>query len=330
MEREVRSLKKSVDDIGFIGKNLISINDLTNEQIYKLFELAYMVEPWNRSKLNVLPGCQMATLFFQPSTRTRMSFETAMNRLGGMVITETTPLITSSSAKEETLNDMMEVVSKYANIIVLRHPDENEAMEAVSYSECPVINGAFGHFEHPTQSLLDLYTIWRMYGKIEGLKVCIASPDLIHARTGHSMAYALARLGADLYMASLERLRTPESIMQKVRNFNSKVKEVFDQSKDEFNEFISDMDLVYLPGCSAPKGEDAEEFKKIMDNYYVKYETIERAFKANKRLYVTHTLPRRPGEMDLRIDKSPGEIYFKAILYSVSIRMALILSMIGL
>lgn len=329
METHIRLLKTFIEEINFTGQNFISINDLSDEALYRLFELAKCIEPWNRSGLNVLSGNLMAAIFFQPSTRTRMSFETAMLRLGGSVVTETTPLITSSAAKEETLNDMMKVVSQYANIIVLRHPDADEATEAVSYSDCPVISGGFGHREHPTQCLLDLYTLWRTYGRVEGLKVCIASPDLIAARTGHSMAYGLARLGARLYLASLKERRTPEPVMKKVRRFNGEVEEVFDLNQDQFNDFVSEMDLIYLPGCSAPKGEAAEDFKKIMDDYLVRYETIEKAVKENRRLYVTHTLPRRPGEMDLRIDKSPGEVYFKAIGYSVSIRMALVLAMIG-
>jgi len=119
--------------------------------------------------------------------------------------------------------------------------------------------------------------------------------------------------------------------MDKIQQFNAHVEEVFDMNQDQFNDFISDMDEVYLPGCSAPKGEEAEAFKKIMDDYFVRYETIEKALKEkNKLVYVTHTLPRRSGEMDLRIDKSPGELYFKAIAYSVSIRMALVLAIIGL
>ena len=183
--RTIRSLVRSID---FEGQNLLSINDLTDDQIYQLFELARILEPWNRSGLNLLPGNVMCSLFFQPSTRTRMSFETAMHRLGGAVVTETMPLISSSAAKEETLADMMKVVSKYANIIVLRHPNDVEAREGVAYADAPVVNGGFGNWEHPTQALLDLYTLWRTYGKVEGLTVCIASPDLIAARTGHSMA----------------------------------------------------------------------------------------------------------------------------------------------
>ena len=119
--------------------------------------------------------------------------------------------------------------------------------------------------------------------------------------------------------------------MDKIKHFNARVEEVFDMNQDQFNDFISDMDEVYLPGCSAPKGGEADAWKKLMEDYLVRYETIMKTLKEkNKVVYVTHTLPRRPGEMDLRIDTSPGELYFKAIAYSVSIRMALILAMIGI
>ena len=328
---EMRTLKKTVDDIGFVGRNLISINDLTNEQIYGMFNLAKTLEPWNRSGLNLLAGNVMATLFFQPSTRTRMSFETAMARLGGAVLTETTPLISSSIAKEETLADMIKVVSQYANIIVIRHPDADEATDAVAYADCPVISGAFGHREHPTQALLDLYTLWRTYGHVEGLKVCVATPDLVAARTGHSMALGLARLGAKVFLVSTKANRIPREIMDRIQQFKVHVEEVFDMNQGQFNDFIAEMDEVYLPGCSAPKGAEAETWKKLMDDYLVRYETIEKALKNKKKVvYVTHTLPRRPGEMDLRIDRSSAELYFKAIAYSVSIRMALVLAMIGL
>ncbi|MBI3911736.1 MAG: aspartate carbamoyltransferase [Armatimonadetes bacterium] len=327
----MRALKPVVDAIGFQGHSLLSINDLTNDQIYGLFALARSLEPWNRSMVNLLPGRIMAALFFQPSTRTRMSFETAMHRLGGAVITETTPLISSAVAKEETLNDMLKVVAKYANIIVMRHFDEVQAREAVAYSEAPVISGGFGHWEHPTQALLDLYTLWRTYGRIEGLKVCIASPDLIEARTGHSMAYGLARMGAKVVLASQKSKRTPESILSTLRAVNGSVEERFDLDQDGFNDLITDMDLVYLPGSSLPKGPEAEAFKKVMDNYLVRYETVTRVQQEQGRtIYVTHTLPRRPGEMDLRIDETPSQLYFEAIAYSVSIRMALILSILGL
>lgn len=327
---QIRTIRSLVKEVGFEGKSLLSINDLTNDQIYSMFELAKILEPWNRSVLPLLTGNVMSTLFFQPSTRTRMSFETAMHRLGGSVISEANPLVTSSAAKEESLADMLKVVSKYANIIVMRHFNDVDAREAAPFSESPIINGGWGHWEHPTQALLDLYTLWRMYGKIEGLSVCIASPDLVEARTGHSMAYGLARLGAKVTLASQKSKRTPEEVINKINSMGIKVQESFDHTQESFNELIKDMHLVYLPGCSAPKGPDAEKFKEQMDNYFVRYETLEKVLAQQGRIiYVTHTLPRRAGEMDLRIDTSPSQLYFEAIAYSVSIRMALVASILG-
>jgi aspartate carbamoyltransferase catalytic subunit len=272
----------------------------------------------------------MSTLFFQPSTRTRMSFETAMHRLGGAVISEANPMVTSSAAKEESLSDMLKVVSKYANVIVMRHFNDVDARQAAPYSESPVINGGWGHWEHPTQALLDLYTLWRTYGRVEGLNVCVASADLIEARTGHSMAYGLARLGAKVTLASPQAKRIPAEVLDKVNSQGIHVDEVFDLDQDGFNNLISGMHLVYLPGCSAPKGPEAERFKEVMDKYFVRYETLEQVRqKEGRNIYVTHTLPRRAGEMDLRIDNTPSQLYFEAIAYSVSIRMALVASILG-
>ncbi len=326
----IRSIQSMLRSINFQGKSLLSINDLSDDQLYGLFELAQALEPWNRSRIDLLPGNILAALFFQPSTRTRMSFETAIQRLGGGVITETTPLISSSAAKEESLADMIKVVSKYANLIVLRHFNDEEARTAAPYSESPLINGGFGHWEHPTQALLDLYTLWRTFGKIEGLKVCIASPNLIEARTGHSMAYGLARLGANVTLASTKMYRAPAEVMSRISQFGKRVDEQFDFSQDSFNRMIQSMDMVYLPGCSAPKGPEAEAFKVIMDNYFVRYDALNEVLqKENRTIYITHTLPRRSGEMDLRIDASPHQIYFEAIAYSVSIRMALIAAILA-
>ena len=327
---KIKTIRSLVREIEFEGCSLLSINDLTNDQIYGLFELAKVLEPWNRSVIPLLTGNVMSTLFFQPSTRTRMSFETAMHRLGGSVISEANPMVTSSAAKEESLSDMLKVVSKYANIIVMRHFNDVDAREAAPYSDSPIINGGWGHWEHPTQALLDLYTLWRMYGRVEGLNVCVASPDLVEARTGHSMAYGLARLGANVTLASLKSKRTPDEVLQNINSMGITVHESFDHDQDSFNELIEDMHLVYLPGCSAPKGPESEKFKDYMDRYLVRYETLEKVRQQDGRnIYVTHTLPRRAGEMDLRIDNSPSQLYFEAIAYSVSIRMALVTAILG-
>jgi aspartate carbamoyltransferase catalytic subunit len=325
----IKTIQSLIRAVGFGNRSLYSIDDLTDEQIYKLFDLGCALEPWYRSRIELLGGKVMATLFFQPSTRTRMSFETAMLRLGGSVISEANPLVTSSAAKEESLSDMLKVVSKYADIIVLRHFDAEEARSSAVYSESPIINGGWGHWEHPTQALLDLYTIYRTFGRIEGLKVCIASPDLVEARTGHSMALGLARLGANIYLASQSARRIPEDIRDKLSVYGDRVKEVFDLDQNGFNELIEEMDLIYLPGCSAPKGPEAEAFKKAMNDYLVRYETLVKVYEQqNRTIYVTHTLPRRPGEMDVRIDTSRSQLYFEAIAYSVAIRMALIASIL--
>lgn len=327
----IKTIRSVVREIGFEGCSLHSINDLTDTQLYGLFELGRILEPWHRSRIDLVGGNVMSTLFFQPSTRTRMSFETAMQRLGGSVISEANPMVTSSAAKEESLSDMLRVVSKYANVIVMRHFNAEEARPAATFSEVPVINAGWGHWEHPTQALLDLYTLYRTFGKIEGLKVCVASADLIEARTGHSMAQGLARLGARVTLASQKSRRTPDEVLEKLSMFGgSRVTEEFDLSQDSFNEMIQDMDMVYLPGCSAPKGPEAEAFKKVMDNYYVRYETLDKVHQdENRTIYITHTLPRRGGEMDLRIDNTRHQLYFEAIAYSVSIRMALVASILG-
>ena len=327
----IKTIHSVVREIGFEGCSLHSINDLTDSQLYGLFELGHLLEPWNRSSINLVGGNVMSTLFFQPSTRTRMSFETAMHRLGGAVISEANPLVTSSAAKEESLSDMLRVISKYANLIVLRHFNAEEARPAAPFSEVPVINAGWGHWEHPTQALLDLYTLYRTYGKVEGLKVCVASADLIEARTGHSMAQGLARLGAHVTLASQKSRRTPDEVLEKLSIFGgNRITEEFDLTQDAFNELCAGMDMVYLPGCSAPKGPEAEAFKKVMDNYYVRYETLDKVQQdENRTIYITHTLPRRAGEMDLRIDNTRHQLYFEAIAYSVSIRMALVASILG-
>jgi aspartate carbamoyltransferase catalytic subunit len=329
-DAKIRTIRALVHEIGFEGHSLLSVNDLTDAQIYQLFDLALMLEPWNRSMVPLATGNVMSTLFFQPSTRTRMSFETAMHRLGGAVISEANPMVTSSAAKEESLADMLKVVSKYANVIVMRHFNDVEARQAAPYSESPIINGGWGHWEHPTQALLDLYTLYRTFGKIEGLRVCVASADLIEARTGHSMAQGLARLGAKVTLASPKAKRTPTEVMEKIAGRGIRVEEAFDSNQDSFNQLIAGMDMVYLPGCSAPKGAEAEAFKTVMDNYLVRYETLDKVAKdENRTIYVTHTLPRRAGEMDLRIDNSPSQLYFEAIAYSVAIRMALVCAVLG-
>lgn len=328
----MRSIKGLINEIDFAGKSFISINSMTNDQLLGLFELGKALELQNRGSWGLYPGAVETLLFFQPSTRTRMSFETAMYRLGGNVVVENNPNVSSSIAKEESLNDMVRCVSQYSNVMVLRHPNADEAKEAAQYvGDTPIINGGWGHWEHPTQALLDLYTLWRKFGHIDGLKVTVASTDMIEARTGHSMAQGLARLGAEVTIASPEARKVPREVINNIReNYpNAKIDEMYDFDRKSFNDFIYTQDEVYLPGCSAVAGESAEAFKKSMDDYFVEKETMDKAKEDGRMLYVTHTLPRREGEMDLRIDDTPNQLAFESILQSVSIRMALLASILG-
>lgn len=331
MSEYMRSMKGLVDAVDHVGRDFISITDMTNDQLYSLFELGKNLELFNRSRVDLLGDRMLALMFFQPSTRTRMSFQTAMERLGGHVIVEANPKVTSSVAKEESIEDTMRCVSQYANLMVIRHYDADEARRGAQAAECPVINGGWGHWEHPTQALLDLYTMWRRFGRIEGLNVAVVSPDMIEARTGHSMAAGLARFGANVTICSDSDRRTPAEVRERILSHGEvSLTEELDFEQDTFNEFVRTQDLIYLPGCSAPAGAKAEEFKTLMDRYLVRYETLQEEAAKGHQIYVTHTLPRRAGEMDLRIDDTPHQLYFRAILQSVSIRMALVTAILGL
>ncbi len=324
------AIRTAIEGVGMRGQGLHSIADISDAQIYGLFELGKLLEPYRRSRIGLLTDSVLLTLFFQPSTRTRLSFETAMHRLGGSVISEANPLVASSAAKEESLSDGLRVMSEYADVTVLRHFDAEEARAAVGSSNCPVINAGWGHWEHPTQALLDLFTIYRTFGRIEGVRVCIASTDLVEARTGHSMLQGLARLGAEVTLASPRDRRIPADVMKVAMAGGRHAHEEFDLAQQSFNELVTDMDVVYLPGCSAPKGPEAEAFKKSMDDYYVRYETLAKVQESEGRtVYVTHTLPRRAGEMDLRIDDTPSQLCFDACGHGVTIRMALLASILG-
>lgn len=314
--------------IGLENRNFTSINVLKREQIDDLLELAASLEPYRSSVVNLLSKKLMATLFFEPSTRTRLSFEAAMNRLGGRVISEASALISSSAAKEESLEDMIRVMSEYANVIVLRHHDAEAAERATQNSTVPVISGGFGDKEHPTQALLDLYTIYRTLRKIDGSKVTIASPDLAKARTGHSLALALARYKSEITLVSPSSAKTPDYVIEGLGGAN--FKEVTDPSAEEYTALIQSSNIVYLPGCRVPKGDASRDaFRKLSAQYLIPLEMLEKAKENGRMVYVMHCLPRFPGEMDLRVDQTQHAIYFEQAGHGIPLRMALLLSILS-
>lgn len=308
---KTRDIREVLDATHMRGRNITFIDDFSSEEILSLFQAAEMFEPFMRTGLNLLTGKVLYTLFFQPSTRTRCSHENAMLRLGGSVITETDPLHSASFAKNESLADSLRVTSEYADVIVMRHPDDKEALQALNAIKghnAPVISGGYGHVIHPTQGLLDAYTCWRAFGDLSKVTVAIATPDLSRARSGHSFALTLAAMGAHF-------------------------EEHFDLTKKENEMLYMDkkVDLIYLPGCSVKKDDpNRADFERKMANFYISLEMLKTIKeKTGKTVGLHHSLPRNPGEFDFNIDNTEHQLYFKAIGFSVALRMALLAAVVG-
>jgi len=328
----LETLQEHVEATNLKGKNLTFLSDMTKDEILSLFRVAKILEPFANNGLDLMKGKELCSLFFEPSTRTRLSTETAMNKLGGSVITEANPLENSSAAKDESLWDTMKVLSQYADILVLRHPNSERVLKDLPAASIPVISGGYGSVTHPTQGLLDLYTVWRAKGQLEDMKVLITSPDLSRARSGQSFALGLGQLGAEIIYASPSELPTPDDILEQLDEYGAKVTEHFDVSLEEHNELVQESDVVYLPGCRIPKGGDERElYMKHKDNYYVGLEPLQKAKKEQgKTIGVMHSLPRFEGEFDFGIDDTEHELYFKQVANGIPIRMALITSMVGI
>lgn len=333
---KARDIREHLEATGMKGKNVTFLDDFSRQQIQSLYNAAEMLEPFMRTGLDLLKGKVLYTLFFQPSTRTRCSHENAMLRLGGNVITEADPLHNSSAAKNESLADSLRVTSEYADVIVMRHPDDQEALGALKEIEghcSPVISGGYGHVTHPTQGLLDSYSCWRAFGDLSKVTVAIATPDLSRARSGQSFALALAAMGAKIVYTGTSELRTPEVVRQKLQKMGANFEEHFDLTEKQNTELYTEknVDLIYLPGCSVKKDDpNRDDFMKTMANYYVSLDTLkEIKKKTGKVVGVHHSLPRNPGEFDFGIDNTEHQLYFRAIGFSVAIRMALLASVVG-
>lgn len=311
------------------GAHVVSTSGMRRGQIEAVFKLTNSLQQLDFDGLRLLGGRVLASLFFEPSTRTRLSFEAAMLRMGGTVIGDTTPHVSSSVAKEESLGDMLKVVSHYADVIVLRHPDAEAAVRAVEHAGVPVISAGSG-LAHPTQALVDIYTIWCTLGRIDDLRVLVAGADLRYARTAHSLALALAVFGGKTYYVCPQDCLPSQEAMEDLRDAGADVEVVLDPTCGELEEMITMSDVVYLPGCNSLKDTELRtRFHRNLPKYHISLEVLQRAKKKGKHVYVMHPLPRAPGEMDTAIDNSDYQLYFKQVAYSVPIRMALLLALIG-
>lgn len=280
---------------------------------------AEKMEPIARGeeRSDLLSGKILAVLFFEPSTRTRMSFETAMLRLGGDVL-NLGSVDASSIAKGETLADTIRVVDGYVDAIVLRHPKEGAAHLASEFSRVPVLNAGDGAGHHPTQTLLDLYTIKRE-SHLEDLKIALAG-DLKYGRTVHSLCYALSLYGAQITLISPKELRMPEEIINDIIARGAKIKEV-----DTIEEAIRDVDVLYMTRIQKERFPDPAEYRKVANRLKITAETLK---EAKKELKIMHPLP-RVNEIDNKVDDTPHACYFKQAFYGVPVRMALLGLVLG-
>jgi len=296
-------------------RDIIVIGDLSNQEIEHIFQIANdMAGIINSGSPRLCNGKILATLFYEPSTRTRLSFESAMLRLGGNVIGFAEPS-SSSVAKGETLADTARVVAEYADIIVIRHPYAGSARVLADYADIPVINGGDGSNQHPTQTLYDLYTINKHLGRISELKVGLCG-DLRYGRTVHSLAYALARFGSEIICIAPEGLEMPEHVLQRLElKFNSKVKYA-----NKLDDVINELDVLYMTRIQKERLPSDIDYKAVSSKYIINKELMS---KAKKQMILLHPLP-RVDEISYELDDDQRSFYFRQSAYGVRIRMALI------
>lgn len=305
------------DSYGFANRDVVSIKDFTREEIDYVLKTAEAVEPLVEKGSDLLRGKILATLFFEVSTRTRLSFQTAMHKLGGNVIGFAEPA-SSSVQKGETLADTVRVVEKYSDVIVMRHPLEGAARFAAEYAQVPVINGGSGAEEHPTQALLDLFTILKAKGVIDGLNVALMG-DLRYGRTIHSLAYALSLYDVKLNLVSPGLLRMRREVLEDIEN------RISVEEYSEIEEVLPKVDVLYVTRIQKERFPDLGEYEKVRGAYVIDLDLLR---SAKDDLIVLHPLP-RVGEIAVEVDSTPFAKYFEQAGNGVIVRMALLALVLG-
>ncbi len=336
------------------NRSLVTIDDLSYGEIEALFSLADEMSSAIDEQFGLCQGKIMASLFFEPSTRTRLSFETAMHRLGGRVITAA-DVGATSLAKGESIADMARVVGSYVDMIVIRHPWEGAAKVVADYSSVPVINAGDGGHQHPTQTLLDLYTIKKEKKTLKGLKIGLWG-DLKYGRTIHSLIFALAKFGANILFYPTPGLEVPEHVLEKLTTEYGGDLEKYPARDKAAKEKLFPLDAVYLTPSSPhqlammPDVNIQVELKTGIDALYVtrpqkerfsaaeegrelreKYPVVDKKLlrsKEFKKTLVMHPLP-RVDELALELDADPRSMYFKQAARGVPVRMSLIALLLG-
>ena len=301
----------------FKGRDIISVKDFTREEIDYVLKIASAMEPIAKSGSDMLHGKTLATLFFEPSTRTRLSFEAAMHKLGGTAIGFAEPEI-ASIKKGENLADTVRVVENYADVIALRHPLEGAARLAAEFAQVPVINAGSGAEEHPTQALLDLYTILKEKNRIDGLNIALMG-DLRYGRTVHSLAYALSLYDVKLYLVSPELLRMRREVLDAIKEKISVVE------KTGIEEVLPETDVLYVTRIQEERFPDPAEYVKVRGTYKIGVDALK---DAKEDLIIMHPLP-RVDEIDDEVDETPHARYFQQVWNGIVMRMALLALILG-
>lgn len=304
----------------FRGRSLISADDMSRDDLLWLLDSAQAFEgsaPGALPSQDALRGRLLALLFFEPSTRTRLSFESAMQRLGGGVLGFADAKM-SSSSKGESLADTVRVVACYADAIVLRHPMEGAARLASEVAGVPVLNAGDGSNQHPTQTLLDLYTIRRATGRLDGLTITFMG-DLRYGRTVHSLATALLAFDVRMQFVGPAGLRLPDDLRQTLFGAGRMAAEVTDLAE------IPRTDVLYVTRIQKERFPDPADYERVRDAYRIDRACVERF---GPGLKILHPLP-RVNEVDPDVDAHPGALYFQQVRNGVTVRMALLRAILG-
>ncbi len=299
------------------NRSLVSIDDFTTKEILKIIDLTEEFEKVPTQRL--LEGKVVATLFFEPSTRTRLSFESAINRLGGKII-GFTDAANSSVSKGETLNDTIRTVNNYCDLIVMRHPIEGSARFASEIATVPIINAGDGANQHPSQTLLDLYSIRKTQRTLENLNIFMVG-DLKYGRTVHSLMMAMSRWNATFNFISPEELRMPDEFKLYLDNLGLKYYE-----HNDFTDIISKADIIYMTRVQKERFSDPIEYEKVK-NVYVLRDSMLKNTKSGMR--ILHPLP-RVNEIHQDVDSNPKAYYFEQALNGVYTRQAILCSLLGI
>jgi len=307
------------EELGVFMRHLIDPLDLTKEEVDRLLNLADDIAKNPAAYNKVCAGRKLATLFYEPSTRTRLSFETAMLNLGGQVIGFSSA-DSSSAAKGESIADTIRTVSCYADICAIRHPKEGAPLRAAQYSRIPVINAGDGGHQHPTQTLTDLMTIRAKKGRLGNLTIGLCG-DLKFGRTVHSLIKSLARYeGINFILISPQELQVPEYIIEEVLQ----AKGIPYREVDDLMEVIGQLDILYMTRVQRERFFNEEDYIRLKDSYIL---TPAKMQQAKADMAVLHPLP-RVNEISIEVDDDPRAAYFDQVQNGVYVRMALIMMLL--